>query len=132
MTDRDLQKLSGVHPELVAKVGRVLACMDALGFPMMVTDGLRTVEQQRALYAQGRTVPGHIVTYADGVEKRSNHQPKIDTMGHAVDCVFVVEGKPSWDAALPWHAYGAAGAALGLHWGGSFTSLHDLPHLELP
>lgn len=131
MTERDLQRLDGVHPELVAKVARVLSAMDALGFPMMVTDGLRTVEQQRALYAKGRSVPGAIVTYADGVEKRSNHQPHIDKYGHAVDCVFLIDGKPSWDLTLPWHAYGAAAEALGLTWGGSWSKLADLPHVEL-
>lgn len=122
----------GVHPLLLEKVGKVLAAMEALGFSMVVTDGLRTVEQQRALYAQGRSAPGHIVTYADGTEKRSNHQPKIDKLGHAVDCCFLVNGKPSWDVSLPWKAYGALGEALGLTWGGSFANLHDLPHLELP
>ena len=43
MTDRDRQTLAGVHPQLVEKLTHVLAAMDALGFPMMVTDGLRTV-----------------------------------------------------------------------------------------
>lgn len=132
MTERDRQKLVGVHPQLVEKVEKILAALDALGFPMMVTDGVRSVEQQKALYAKGRTAPGPVVTYADGVEKRSNHQPHIDKLGHAVDCCFVVNGKPSWDAHLPWKAYGAAAEAHGLTWGGSWTRLADLPHVELP
>lgn len=132
MTDRDRQKLAGVHPLLVEKVTRLLAAMDVLGFPMLVTDGVRAVAQQQALYAQGRSAPGHIVTYADGVEKRSNHQPRLDTFGHAVDCCFLVNGQPSWDVGLPWKAYGAAAEALGLRFGGSFINLHDLPHVELP
>ena len=131
MTDRDRQTLAGVHPQLVEKLTHILAAMDSLGFPMMVTDGLRTVEQQRALYAQGRTAPGPVVTNCDGVEKRSNHQPHIDKLGHAVDCCFVVNGKPSWDAHLPWKAYGAAAEAHGLTWGGSWARLADLPHVEL-
>ena len=131
MTDRDLQKLRGVSPVLIDRLGRVLSAMDALGFAMMVTDGLRTVERQRELYAQGRTAPGSIVTYADGVEKHSNHQKKLDGMGHAADCCFVVDGQPSWDSRLQWKAYGACAEALGLTWGGSWTALHDLPHVEL-
>lgn len=132
MTDRDREKLAGVHPQLVEKLARVLAAMDALGHQMIVTDGLRTVEQQRALYAKGRTAPGAIVTNADGTEKRSNHQKRLDGFGHAVDCCFLVDGKPSWDAHLPWKVYGAAAESLGLIWGGSWRSLHDLPHVELP
>ncbi len=99
---------------------------------MMVTDGVRTTAQQQALYRKGRTEPGAIVTYADGVRVKSNHQAREDGFGQAVDCCFVVNGKPSWDARLPWKVYGAMGEALGLTWGGSFQALHDLPHLELP
>jgi peptidoglycan L-alanyl-D-glutamate endopeptidase CwlK len=131
MTERDTGKLVGVSPELVAHVGRVLDAMTALGFPMMVTDGVRSTERQRALYAQGRTAPGAIVTYADGITNKSNHQPHDDGVGHAVDCCFVVAGQPSWDARLPWKAYGAAAEALGLRWGGDWQRLHDLPHIEL-
>ena len=127
----DTEKLEGCHPLLIAKVLLVLRAMGELGFTMMVSDGLRTLERQRTLYAQGRTVPGPIVTNADGVEKQSNHQKKIDGFGHAVDCCFVVNGKPSWDAHLPWKAYGACAEALGLKWGGDWASLHDLPHVEL-
>lgn len=125
-------KLEGVHPVLVDKVTRILMASAELGFPMLVTDGVRTVMQQQALYAQGRTAPGKIVTYMDGVKRPSNHQPKADGFGHAVDCAFLVDGKPSWDAGLPWGLYGAMAKALGLTWGGSWKSIVDKPHIELP
>lgn len=131
MTSSDHRKLVGVNPLLVDRLTRVLAAMEALGFPMMVTDGLRTAEQQRALYAQGRTVPGIIVTHADGATKRSNHQARADGLGYAVDCCFVAQGRPSWDAKWPWKVYGAAAEAVGLRWGGAWQTLHDLPHVEL-
>jgi hypothetical protein len=41
-------RLAGVHPELAVRVVKILAAMDALGFPMMVTDGVRTLERQQA------------------------------------------------------------------------------------
>lgn len=123
-------RLVGVHPDLVAKVLKVLKAMEALGFPMMVTSGLRTAEEQARLYAQGRTAPGKKVTNVDGVRKKSNHQAREDGFGHAVDCAFVVDGKPSWNERLPWAAYGACAKALGLTWGGDWRSLRDMPHLE--
>jgi peptidoglycan L-alanyl-D-glutamate endopeptidase CwlK len=125
-------KLNCVHPELVAHVERMLFAMRALGFPMVVTDGVRTLEQQQALYAKGRTAPGPIVTKADGTIVRSNHQPHADGFGHAVDCAFIVNGRPSWDEGLPWPLYGAMAKALGLRWGGDFKSIVDRPHVELP
>lgn len=129
MTD----KLHGVHPILVAKVGQIQMAMTELRFPMVVTDGVRTDAQQAALYAQGRTAPGPVVTHADGVQHRSNHQTHADGYGHAVDMAFLdTNGRPSWDDSYPWALYGAMGKALRLVWGGEFTTIPDRPHLELP
>lgn len=125
---RDLDQL---HPRLRDGVPKILAAMQAIGFPMIVTDTIRTVEEQHALYAQGRTAPGAIVTNADGIVKTSNHQLRDDGVGHAVDCCFLVDGKATWDARLPWKAYGALAEALGFTWGGNWQRLHDLPHIEL-
>lgn len=127
-----IQKLVGVHPRLVEAVQRILDAMHALGLHMLVTDGVRTTEQQMALYAQGRDAPGRIVTHADGVRRKSNHQAKEDGYGHAVDLCFVVDGHPSWDDRLPWRLYGEMAKAQGLVWGGEFKSLVDKPHIELP
>ncbi len=121
-----MSKLDGVKPELAAKVQAIIAAMGELGFVMIVTDGLRTTTEQQALYAQGRTEPGAIVTHANGVQTRSNHQS-----GLAVDCCFVVDGKASWDDAMPWALYGAMATALGLVWGGSWKH-PDRPHVEWP
>lgn len=122
--------LDGLHPSLVEKVQKVLAAMAALGFPMKVVQGLRTAEQQAALYAQGRTAPGKIVTNADGVTHKSNHQARQDGLGHAVDCAFV--GPDPFADSLPWGAYGACCKAVGLAWGGDWKSITDRPHAELP
>ena len=126
--------LCSIHPELVARITRVLDALSALGFPMRITDGVRTMEQQAAIYAQGRTTPGRIVTYADGVTHRSNHQVKADGYGHAVDCAFVgSDGDPSWAESWPWNAYGACVVAVGLTWGGNWRGKkRDRPHCELP
>jgi peptidoglycan L-alanyl-D-glutamate endopeptidase CwlK len=132
----NIKRLTGVHPTLQAKVLRLLNAMDALGHPMMVTDGVRTTAQQQALYAQGRTKPGKIVTYTDGVAKKSNHQAKEDGYGHAVDCCFLVDidgdgpDDPSWDETHPWAWYGAIAKMLGLSWGGDWQSFQDKPHVE--
>lgn len=127
-----MTKLDGVHPALIARVTKILDAMEALGFPMMVTDGLRTREQQQALYAKGRTTEGPIVTHADGERRRSNHQAHADGFGHAMDCAFSVNGHPSWAEDHPWTVYGAMARALGLVWGGDFRTLVDRPHVELP
>src|SRR5262245_17364162 len=127
-----MTKLDGVHPQLIIAIGQIQAAMKALGYEIRVTDGLRTEAEQVALFAQGRTKPGHIVTHADGIEHKSNHQAHADGFGHAVDCCFVVNGVLSWAETNPWGLYGSMAKALGLKWGGDFLSLKDRPHVELP
>ena len=122
--------LEGVHPRLIEKIERVLKAMEALGQPMFVCQGVRTTEQQQALYAQGRTRPGAVVTKADGVVNKSNHQVKADGFGHAVDCAFQ-NGEP-FGEFQPWKTYGACCDAVGLIWGGSWKTILDRPHAELP
>ena len=130
-------RLAGVHPELVEKVTKILRAMAILGHPMMVTDGVRTTEAQQALYAQGRTKPGKIVTWTDGVVKKSNHQPRGDGYGYAADCCFLTDmdgdgpDDPSWAESHPWALYGAMARALGLTWGGDWRQFVDRPHVEL-
>ena len=121
---------AGVQPDLARKVQQVLRAMAAFGYPMHPITGLRTVAQQQALYAQGRSAPGPIVTKCDGVVHRSAHQASEDGLGRAIDCVF--DGETPFDPHAPWNAFGALGKAVGLVWGGDFTTLRDLDHLELP
>ena len=125
-----VDRRQGLNPQLLERVDRVLAAMGALGFPMKIIQGLRTTEEQQALFAQGRTKPGKKVTNCDGVRNKSNHQAAEDGLGRAVDCAFVKGGLVVWEG--PWDAYGAAGKAVGLRWGGDFKSLPDRPHMELP
>ena len=123
-------KLLGVHPDLQIAVPKIVAALAALGFEMRVTNGLRTLAEQQALFALGRTQPGRIVTRADGVRHPSNHQAKPDGFGHAVDMTFWVDGAPSWADDLPWRLYGEMAKALGLKWGGDW-GVPDKPHIEM-
>ena len=125
------EKLIGVHPDLQQRVPKIVEAMAILGFELRVTDGVRTLEQQQALFALGRTKPGSIVTRADGLRNPSNHQVKPDGFGHAVDCTFWVDGTPSWASDLPWRLYGEMAKALDCKWGGDWAK-PDYPHIEWP
>jgi peptidoglycan L-alanyl-D-glutamate endopeptidase CwlK len=127
---RDLARLTGVHPALIAKIETIFVQMSGMGHPMFVAQGVRTVAQQQAIYAQGRTAPGKIVTNKDGVKFPSNHQPHADGLGHAVDCAFL-GAKDPFDEHLPWQSYGLLVEAQGLRWGGRWSHPHDAPHAEL-
>lgn len=127
---RDEMRLLGVHPELVSRLEAVFAAVKAAGHELFVVQGVRTVAQQKTLYAQGRTAPGKIVTFKDGVTHKSDHQPWADGFGHAVDCAFVGTPDP-FAETLPWETYGEAVEAQGLTWGGRWSHPHDSPHAQL-
>ena len=120
------QRLARVNPK-VAQLGlrMVDACAQA-GLAILITQGLRTWEEQDALYAQGRTAPGKIVTKARGGQSWHN-------FGLAFDIVVLDSvGKSDWDITHPgWLRAAAIGKSFGLEWGGDWAKFKDLPHFQL-
>ncbi len=112
-------------PAFAETVTRLLRAMDVLGYPMFITDGGRTAEKQAELFAQGRTKPGRIVTWVDGVVRKSNHQQATDGFYHAVDCAFI--GAEPWADTHPWMLYNGLARLLGLYSGADFG---DRPHVS--
>jgi peptidoglycan L-alanyl-D-glutamate endopeptidase CwlK len=134
---QSLKTLIGIHPDLV-KVMQTAIIDTPVDFT--ITDGVRTVAMQKALYAQGRTKPGGIVTKADGIIHKSNHQVKADGYGHAVDLYPYVNGAIDFNGIkLPEIATHikqvAASLGVSITWGGDWTmakdGIVDRPHFEL-
>ena len=67
---------------------------DLTGNDLILTCTHRTVAEQQRLYSQGRTTKGNIVTWVDGVTKKSNHNYY---PSKAIDVAVVIGGKVSWD-----------------------------------
>lgn len=119
------KRLTQVHPALASRVRWMIEHLATKGHTIEVVQGLRTFEEQDALFAQGRTRPGQIVTRARGGESNHNY-------GLAVDLCPFVNGKPDWNAPHSvWLAIGEAAAARGLQWGGNWKKFIDKPHVEL-
>lgn len=81
-----LDKLHGIHPDLV-RVAQLAIETSPVDFK--IVQGVRTQEYQNALYAQGRTAPGPIVTWT----RKSRH-----IGGFAIDVAAWIDGKIDWDA----------------------------------
>src|ERR1700739_4454934 len=107
------QRLSQVHPLLAAKI-RTLSDIWISQNPsviLRVTQGLRTWDEQQALYDSGRTTPGPIVTEAPAGYSYHN-------FGLAVDVVPMVALAPDWDVTHPvWRNIVDTGVSLGLNSG---------------
>jgi len=131
---RSLDNLLGVHPDL-CKIMHEAIKETPIDFT--ITEGLRTVQRQQELYAQGRTKPGTIVTQVDGLKKKSNHQVKDDGYGYAVDLYPYLSGSVQVNAVkelkiIAAHIIATAmRLGIKMDWGGSWTSFKDYPHFEL-
>jgi len=143
---KSLETLKGVHPDLVEVIKESIK---ECPVDFTVFSGVRTLAEQKHLYSLGRTVKnpdgydkvkkplGNIVTKADGVKTKSNHQVKADGLGHAVDLVPYIDGKLDWNTTANYKIISAhilaTAKCLGINvaWGGNFKSFVDYPHFEL-
>jgi hypothetical protein len=129
-------KAKKLHPIFRERLALLAATLARRGMQALITDGLRTFEEQDALFAQGRTKPGPVVTKARGGQSNHNY-------GLAVDMYPVINGKVFTDvpksASVEFRrtfhqvqdAIGEAAEALGLFWGARFSGIADTPHIQL-
>ena len=126
---KSLEILGGVHDDLQVLFKEVVK-----NFDCTVISGIRTEDEQKALYAKGRTKPGNIVTHKDGVDRKSRHQE-----GMAVD---VVPYPISWGdierfRQFGWFVMGVAATLKedgkidnNIEWGGLWK-FKDYPHFQI-
>ena len=128
---RDITKL---QPRLQAKLKLFQKKCAQKGIKIRATECLRTAKEQDALYAKGRTAPGSKVTNARGRDAKSMHQ-----WGVAVDIVIDMDADKDGDVDISdlynvklLNVVGKIGESIGLEWGGSWKSIVDKPHFQLP
>jgi len=66
-------KIAKLHPKIRFKVTQALLNLEKRNVTARIVQGLRTWAEQDALYAQGRTAPGKIVTNAKAGQSYHNY-----------------------------------------------------------
>lgn len=118
------RSLDELIPQAKERVDKFIALCKENGIDLLVTSTYRDMESQTALYNQGRTAPGKIVTNAHAGESFHNYRC-------AVDVVPLVNGKPQWDDSDPvWAKVGELGKQAGLEWAGEWHSFKELAHFQ--
>ena len=118
-------RLGEVHPVLAAKIRSMADTLAGEGITIRVTQGLRTWDEQAALYAQGRTIPGKVVTNAEPGSSYHN-------FGLAVDVVPMTALGPDWNVDHPaWKRIVEVGQSVGLVSGSLWRTFPDYPHFQL-
>ena len=111
---RSSQRLSGVHPDLVAVVKRAIQITEQ---DFSVLEGIRNINRQRELFKAGKSTT-----------MNSRH-----LTGHAVDLA-------PWPISWEWEGFYPIAEAMkqaaeeldvAIVWGGDWKSFPDGPHFEL-
>ncbi|MGU3469881.1 M15 family metallopeptidase [Paenibacillus sp. D51F] len=127
-------KLTGLLPVVAAAASALIERCYNRGVPIVITQGLRTIAEQEALYAQGRTTPGAIVTKARGGESNHNFGVEIDfalLLPDGRTCSWDTKRDDDRDGIADWNEVVAEAKRLGFEWGGDWRTFTDLPHFEM-
>lgn len=125
-----MRGIEHLHPELQVCVNKFLEECKKQGLNVLITETLRTQSEQEALYAQGRTTSGKIVTNCRGYQ--SPH-----CWGVAFDFCRNVKGKEYDNSDGFFERVGKIAKTVfdnteyDLFWGGDFKSFVDRPHVEM-
>jgi len=115
--------LSDLTGPMQTKYKAFKKAMDAAGLAFVVTCTYRSQEEQDALFEQGRTKPGKIVTWTH----HSRH-----TQRDAFDIAMFKNGQIDWSNIAVYIKAGEIGEACGLTWGGRFKDAKGRPRPDYP
>lgn len=135
MSDQDLLKelfkrvdTSVLYQPFVEKCKQLLLNCEKRGVRYYAISGYRSVTEQNALFAQGRTKPGTIVTKARGGQSAHNFGVALD---FCKDMDIKRAGlQPSWNVP-DYEILAQEALSLGLE-AGFFWGFVDAPHIQLP
>lgn len=143
---RELNKERGkaLLPELWAELEPVLDCLEEDGWYPLIAQGYRSIEEQGAIYAQGRESLDVVnsLRKAAGLNPIDNKENKLTVtkakagkslhnFRRAVDLVQYRDGQPAdWNNKEFYEAAWYYLEALGWKWGNHFKSFKDIPHFE--
>lgn len=119
LSQRSLDRLKGVHSDLVKVVKRAIEISD---YDFMVVEGMRTIEAQKKYVAEGK----------------SKTMNSYHLTGHAVDLAPLENGSIDWsnkkgqfDSVAEAMKQAAKEMRVAVEWGGDWKSFVDKPHFQI-
>ncbi|OAX45744.1 M15 family metallopeptidase [Paenibacillus sp. AD87] len=125
--------ITGLHP-VVAESEKILVRKAARrGIEVVITHDFRSIDEQDALYNQGRSIAGNIVTNAKGGESYHNYGLAIDFALRTPegDVVWDMERDDNGNGKADWLEVVELAKELGFTWGGDWANFPDYPHLQM-
>ena len=117
------RKISDLHPVVQEQCRHFIESCAQQGIDVIITSTLRDNDSQAALYAQGRSRSGPIVTNARPGTLAHNY-------GLAFDFCPIVNGKADWKNINTFKRCGVIAESLGLEWVGRWSHFAELAHCQ--
>ncbi|ASS95631.1 M15 family metallopeptidase [Peribacillus simplex] len=137
LLDRSVKKMGkGMNPVVKASALEMVERAYTEGITVQISAGHRSLEEQAALYGQGRVYSYNGKNYSNLAKPIvTNAKPgqSYHNFGLAIDYFIVSDdGKRAiWTVDSKWQRVAAIGKDLGFKWGGDWSSFKDYPHLEM-
>lgn len=117
------RKIEDLHPKVKVLCEKFIDECKKQGIDVLITSTYRDGASQDALYAQGRTTAGKIVTNARAGQ--SYHNWRV-----AFDFVPIVNGKAQWSDVATFTKCGVIAESVGLEWAGRWKKFKELAHCQ--
>jgi len=137
------RKIEDLHHSIREKARQFLSRCSEQGMHVIVTCTLRTMEEQAALYAQGREEIAAVNTLraiagmppiegeANRIVTCARPGESMHNFGLAFDVVPLDGGKPVWNVSDPvWQTVGRTGKECGLEWAGEWKRFREYAHFQ--
>lgn len=115
-------RIGKLHPKIRDDFRASINECDRKGMKVRLASGYRSFEEQRKIYAKGRTAPGKIISMAKPGQSYHNY-------ALAGDVVEIKGGKALWKNPN-WDKIGGIFEKHGFTWGGRWTKFLDRPHMQ--
>lgn len=117
------RKLEDLNPKVRVLCEKFIEKCKSQNIDVLITSTYRDGKSQDALYAQGRTTAGKIVTNARAGQ--SYHNWRV-----AFDFVPLVHGKAQWSDVATFTKCGEIAESVGLEWAGRWKKFKELAHCQ--
>ncbi|WP_338589645.1 M15 family metallopeptidase [Paenibacillus sp. Y5S-9] len=132
-TIQEALPITGLHPVVAENESLLVRKAARRGIEIIITHGYRSSEEQDALFNQGRSSAGNIVTNARGGESYHNYGLAIDFALRTPDgdVVWDMERDDNGNGKADWMEVVDLAKELGFTWGGDWANFPDYPHLQM-
>lgn len=117
------RSLDELHPHVADLCRAFMAACAKANIGVIITSTYRDAESQNALYAEGRTTPGHPRTNARAGQSYHNYRL-------AFDWVPILNGKTRYDDIFVIKQCGLLAESVGLEWAGRWKHNPEMVHCQ--